>query len=134
MSVDPTQLKRGLFALRLGVFIVFFMWTIDKFINPGHTVSVFKRYYLIEDLGLQLAYVIGAAQLLLVLGFLVGVKKRLTYGALLLMHSISTISTWQMYLDPWGPKNLLFFAAFPMLAAIYALYILRDADTLLSIQ
>jgi len=57
-----------------------------------------------------------------------------TYGAILAMHTVSTLSAFHMYLDPWGPKNLLFFAAWPMLAAIYSLYILRDEDTLLSVS
>jgi len=42
------------------------------------------------------------------------------------------IFTCRQYLNPW--QNLLFFAAWPMLAACVALYLLRDADTLLSVD
>lgn len=128
-----SNLKKALLSLRLGVFIVMFMWTIDKFINPGHAAKVFAHFYAFKGLSETLAYTVGALQLLLVLGFLVGYKKRWTYGAILLMHAVSTFSSFQMYLDPWGPKNLLFFAAWPMLAAIYSLYILREEDTLLTV-
>ncbi len=131
---EKKKLKLSLLSLRLGVFIVFFMWTIDKFINPSHTAGVFKRFYLIEGLGQNVAYVLGALQLLLVLGFLFGIKKRLTYGTIFVLHAISTFSTWEKYLDPWGPRNLLFFAAIPMLAAIFALYNLRDSDTLFTFK
>ena len=48
------------------------------------------------------------------------------------MHTVSTLSSWRQYLDPFD--NLLFFAAWPMLAACIALYLLRDHDNLLSIN
>lgn len=133
-GLEKKKLSKALFSLRLGVFIVFFMWTIDKFVNPGHAAAVFKKFYLIEGLGAYLSYGLGALQLAIVIGFLLGMKKRFTYGALLVMHFISTFSTWEMYLDPWGPRNLLFFAAFPMLAAIYTLYVMRNSDTYLTIK
>jgi len=129
-----TNLKKGLFALRIGIFIVMFMWSIDKFINPNHAAAVFKKYYLIEGLGASVSYILGTLQIFLVLSFLLGLFKRFSYGAVLLLHTVSTLSSWQMYLDPWGPKNLLFFAAFPMLAAIFCLYLLREEDTLLTLK
>jgi hypothetical protein len=131
---ESKRLRLCLLSLRIGVFIVFFMWTIDKFVNPNHTAGVFKRFYLIEGLENNIAYILGALQLILVLGFILGIKKRLTYGSLLLLHSISTLSTWEKYLDPWGPRNLLFFTAIPMLAAIFTLYNLRDSDTLFTFK
>lgn len=131
---ESKRLKLSLLSLRLGVFVVFIMWTIDKFVNPNHTAGVFKRFYLIEVLDNNLSYVLGVFQLLLVLGFVLGIKKRLTYGSLLFLHTISTLSTWEKYLDPWGPRNLLFFAAIPMLAAIFTLYNLRESDTLLTLK
>lgn len=131
---DDKKLKWSLFSLRAGVFLVFIMWTIDKFVNPSHTAAVFNKFYLIEKIGASTSYLLGGLQLLLVLGFLFGIKKRITYGALLVFHTISTFSTWQMYLNPWGSRNLLFFAAFPMLAAIIALYNLREHDDLFTLK
>jgi putative oxidoreductase len=63
----------------------------------------------------------------LVLAFLVGFKKRITYGLVLLLHAGSTFSSFTKYIDTFN--NLLFFAAWPMLAACLALYLLRDEDT-----
>lgn len=128
------RLALSLLALRVGVFIVMIMWTIDKFVNPGHAAAVYKKFYLIGGLSTELSYAIGGLQLLVVLGFLVGAFKRWTYGILLVIHAISTFSTWQMYLDPWGPRNLLFFAAFPMLSALIALFLLRDHDKMWSLH
>lgn len=134
MKSNQKSLARALFSLRLGVFIVMFMWTLDKFINPAHTGKVFAKYYMFDGLSLGLTYVIAVLQMLLVFSFLLGVKKRWSYGAILLMHTVSTLSTYMMYLNPWGPKNLLFFAAWPMLAAIFSLYILREDDTLFTLK
>jgi putative oxidoreductase len=45
---------------------------------------------------------------------------------------VSTLASFGKYVAPFEPHNLLFFAAWPMLAACIALYLLRDSDTLLS--
>jgi len=133
MTFDK-KLSLSLLSLRLGVFLVMFMWTIDKFINPTHASRVFSHYYKIDNLSEILSYSLGGLQLVLVLAFLFGIKRKLTYGAILIMHLVSTLSSYKMYLDPWGPKNLLFFAAWPMLAAILSLYLLREKDNLLTFR
>lgn len=125
--MSDTRIANALFTLRLGVFIVMLMWTLDKFVNPQHTAAVFDSFYGLGNIGPGLFMLIGALQLVLVLAFVAGFRKRLTYGAVFLLHAVSTLSSWQQYLD--GFNNLLFFAAWPMLAACYALYILRDMDT-----
>ncbi|MGJ8693969.1 MAG: hypothetical protein ACSHW0_15985 [Thalassotalea sp.] len=120
------RLQWSLFSLRLGVFIVMIMWTLDKFINPGHSTSIFERYYGISGSNDTIAYILGALQLLLVLAFLFGIKKRITYGVIFVLHGMSTLSSYAKYLD--GFNNLLFFTAWPMWAACLALYLLRDQD------
>jgi len=125
MSTE-SRLQIPLFTLRLGVFIVMLMWTLDKFVNPAHSAAVFENFYLISGLGSTVFLIIGLLELALIIGFLLGVKKTITYGAVLILHSVSTLSSWQQYL---GFDSLLFFAAWPMLAACYALFVLRDLDT-----
>ena len=122
------RLPVALLTLRLGVFVVMLMWTLDKFIRPEHSARVFANFYGLSGLEQPLFYAIGAAESLLILGFLLGVAKRLTYAAVLVLHAISTFSSYKQYLHPFD--NLLFFAAWPMLAACFALYYLRDYDTL----
>lgn len=124
-----TNLPKALLSLRLGVFLVMLMWTLDKFVNPEHAAGVFASFYGLDGLGTAIVMVIGVLELLLILAFVAGLYKRWTYGAVLVLHGLSTLSSWQMYL---GFENLLFFAAWPMLAACYALFILRDEDTLLT--
>jgi hypothetical protein len=64
--------------------------------------------------------------------FGLGFKKQFSYGAILILHSISTFSSYSNYLDPWN--NLLFFAAWPMLAACFSIYLLREQDKAFSLS
>lgn len=123
-------LARSLLMLRLGVFIVMLMWTLDKFFNPAHTSKIFSGFYGIDWLTENLFIIVGILELLLILAFVVGLWRRWSYGGVLLIHTISTLSSYKQYMAPFD--NLLFFAAWPMLAACLALYWLRDWDTLCS--
>jgi putative oxidoreductase len=102
-------------------------WTLDKFVQPDHSARVFENFYGLGGFGGAVFYLIGALELLLILAFVAGLWKRVSYGLVLILHGISTLSSYQQYLDPFN--NLLFFAAWPMLAACVTLYLLRDQDT-----
>lgn len=125
---DKHKIANALLFLRLGVFIVILMWTLDKFVNPGHAAGVFENFYGLSGWGPTVFMIIGALELLLLIGFVIGFKKRLTYGLIFVIHAISTLSSWKQYINPFD-GNLLFFAAIPMLAACWALYSLRELDT-----
>lgn len=127
----PSALPLSLLLLRIGVTIVMGFWTIDKLLNPDHAGKVFKGFYGIDAVGEQSLAVIAIVQGLIVLAFALGAFKTASYGAVLIMHAISTLASWKQYLDPF--ENLLFLAAWPMLAACVALFLLRDFDRLLSV-
>lgn len=127
------RLEISLLLLRLGVFTVMAVWTTDKFVNPAHAAGVFENFYAIPGAGAALIWTIATLEVALVLTFVAGLYKRFTYGAILLLHGVSTLSAFRQYLDPFE-GNLLFFAAWPMLAACVTLYLLRDQDTLLSLD
>lgn len=126
------RLEISLLLLRLGVFTVMAVWTSDKFVNPAHAAGIFEKFYAIPGAGAAAIWALAGLEVVLVLGFVAGLYKRFTYGAVLLLHGISTLSAFGQYLAPFEGSNLLFFAAWPMLAACVALYLLRDQDTLLS--
>jgi len=126
---SPTRLEYGLLLLRLGVATVMVPWSIDKIVNPEHTARVFENFYFISGLDATVAAVLGIGQLAIVIAFLLGLFKKWTYGAVLLIHAVATLTSWQQYLD----FNLLFYAAWPMLAACIMLFMLRDEDTLYNI-
>lgn len=123
-----------LLLLRFGVFVVMFIWTIDKLVRPEHASKIFAGFYGIANLGNLPLYLIGAFELVILLAFLAGFQKRFSYGFVLLLHGISTLSSFKQYLNPFTGPNLLFFAAWPMLTACIALYVLRDLDTLWAVR
>ncbi len=127
---ENNKLEKALLSLRLGVFIVMLIWTIDKFVNPEHAAAVYSNFYFITGLDNYMFMIIGIIELVILITFLVGYKKKLSYGIVFLIHAISTLSSYQQYLDPFTSPNLLFFAAWPMLAACFTLYYLRDKDVL----
>lgn len=134
MIEQDKKLELSLLLLRLSVFLVMFMWAIDKFINPGHAAKVYESFYYIGGLGNAVMYVIGAMEMVILLLFLAGYKKKYTYGAVLVLHAVSTLSSFKQYLAPFDGPNLLFFAAWPMLAACLALFLLRDQDKIWSVS
>jgi putative oxidoreductase len=123
----------ALLILRVTVFLVMVIWTIDKFVRPAHAASVYEHFYFLRGLGPMIIYSIGVAELVLLLGFVIGFAPRFTYGLVLLLHAVSTFSSFQQYFHPFQGPNILFFAAWPMLGACFTLYYLRDLDTLWSI-
>lgn len=127
---NPTQ--RALLFLRLSIFTVMLMWTLDKFVNPGHAIAVFNKFYHLGGLNSVAIGTIAALELVLITAFVLGYRKTFSYGAVLALHAVSTLSSYHQYLNPW--PNLLFFAAIPMLAACWALFSLRSQDTLFTVR
>lgn len=126
MNQLEKRLAWSLLTLRLSVFIVMLMWALDKWINPGHTAAVFDNFYGISGLGEMAAAVLGGLQIILCILFVLGVAKFLTYGIIFILHGVSTLSSYAQYLDAFN--NLLFLAAWPMWAACFTLFVMRDHD------
>jgi len=124
------QLARSLAFMRLTVFVVFLVWTLDKFLRPEHASAVFQNFYFSPGFGPTASYAIGGLQLVIIVAFVLGFQKKYSYGAVFLMHLISTLTSYKQYLAPYEGSNILFFAAWPMLAACAALYHLREHDTM----
>jgi putative oxidoreductase len=133
MTDQDKKLQLSLLLLRLSVFLVMFMWTIDKFINPGHAAKVYENFYHIAGLQSVVMYGIAVIEMIILLLFLAGFLKKYTYGAVLIFHAVSTFSSFKQYLSPFEGPALLFFAAWPMLAVCITLFLLRDQDRMLSI-
>ncbi|AEG01930.1 hypothetical protein [Methylomonas methanica] len=71
-----TALRWSLFLMRLAVFTVMLMWTLDKFVNPGHATKIFATFYSIQGLKSTVLMVLAALELLILGGFLLGIYKR----------------------------------------------------------
>lgn len=94
---ETDRIEWSLFLLRFGVFVVMFAWTLDKFIQPDHAAHVYEKFYFIGGLGPAIMMVIGMAELLIILAFMAGLWKRFTYGFVMVIHGISTLSSWEFY-------------------------------------
>ncbi|MGK7908267.1 MAG: MauE/DoxX family redox-associated membrane protein [Synechococcus sp.] len=122
------RLPTVLFLLRLSVFAVFLVWVLDKFLNPAHTAAVFANFYFIGNLSATVSYVLGVIQLVILVAFLLGFRKTWSYALVMVMHGVSTFSSYKQFLNPYDGANILFYAAWPMLAACVTLFMLRDYD------
>lgn len=125
-----SKLTNCLFFMRLSIALVLLMWTVDKFVNPSHAVAVYDKFYFIPaEIAANLMIGIAAAEMVLIVLFVIGRFKSITYLMVLLIHAVSTITPITVYLNPFEGAGLLFFAAWPMLAACYTLYVFRNEDT-----
>ena len=122
------KLQNPLLALRYSVALVLTLWTLDKFINPTHASKVYESFYFLSIPSSVMLF-IWIAELILIVLFLIGRYKKTTYLLVFIIHWVSTLSAVAKYFSPFEGSNLLFFAAWPMLAACYALYALREEDT-----
>ena len=86
-----------------------------------------------------MTYVVGAVLTLMSVAFIIGAYKRWVYLYGFAIHAITVIFTWVRIVDPYGlmeksdlfrgkPEHL-FLASVPVLAAFWALYVMRDSDT-----
>jgi hypothetical protein len=106
-----------------------------RFVKKAQAASrIMEHFYFIKSVSSLMIYIIGALELTVLLGFVAGLAKKWTYGLVLLFHAVSTLSSYEQYLHPLVAPNMLFFAAWPMLGACFALYYLRDLDTLWSVR
>lgn len=121
------RLRIALLGLRISLAAVFAAWALDKFVNPDHGAAVFQGFYGLNAVPPSLVYAAGGVQAVLVAAFALGIAKTWSYGAVLAMHAVTTAVSWKAYL---GLDNILFFSAWPMLAGLVALWLLRDEDRL----
>lgn len=133
LTTDQDRLQLSLFLIRVSVFGVMLLWTIDKFINPAHASQVYEHFYFIAGLEHEVMYVLGALELMVLIAFLIGFEQTWSYGMVMIFHAVSTLASWKIYLDPFGAPNILFFTAWPMLAACITLFLMRRHDRFMTL-
>ena len=128
------RLPISLLVLRLSIGWFLMQWAIEKFVKPEVSAKIFSAFYKLP-LDLELAPIVGGLQILLVLAFLTGFLKPLSYGLIATMHSVTTASTWKSIFMPFADgSNHLFTTGVPVLAACWILFALRDQDVMFSID
>jgi uncharacterized membrane protein YphA (DoxX/SURF4 family) len=128
MQIDQTRLAFALLALRLTLGVFLLQWGIEKFVVPATTTAIFRNFYGLE-VGGAMPALLGTGQVVLALALLAGILPRVSYGAALLLHTVTVFVTVPRLLAPWNPvSNHFFIAGVPVLAGFLALYLLRDGD------
>jgi hypothetical protein len=84
------RLPLALLLTRLSVFLVMFVWTVDKFVEPQHASKIMAEFYLAGGVGSAVIYLLAAIELAVILAFLFGFAKQWSYGLVLLVHAVST--------------------------------------------
>ncbi|MCC3862007.1 hypothetical protein [Pseudemcibacter aquimaris] len=128
MSVNQAlqnKIQISLFLMRVSIFLVMFVWTVDKFTDTNMAIQIYEAFYFIGGVSTEIMLALGAIEMVLILAFVAGLWKNITYSAVLVLHGISTLSSWKQYIN----MELLFYAAWPMFAGCIMLYLLRDLDT-----
>ncbi len=132
-NVRSRQLERrlplALVLLRVTVGIFFLLWAVEKLVMPEVTASIWEKFYRIP-ISLNLAYPIGVVNSLMALALIAGFLRTVTYAYWTLFHTISVLSTWSYLIKPFGGPNHLFLAGVPIVAAMVALFMLREWDVL----
>ncbi|MGF1606232.1 MAG: hypothetical protein ACFB22_07815 [Rhodothalassiaceae bacterium] len=130
--LSERRLALCLLLLRISLTVFMAIWVADKFLNPGHTAAVFAGFYGVErDLAARFSWLLGLIQGFFVLAFALGYRRTISYGVLLAMHLVSTLSSYKQLLNPFNPERvywILFYAAIPTLAAFLILFLLRQHD------
>ena len=129
---DEMKVKVSLFAMRLGVFIVFMAWTLDKIINYSHNSGMIQHYYGV-GISQPILLAIGIGELIILLFFVAGMFKKYTYGFILIAHTVTTIvSGWRLF-PPYEMHQLLYFGSLPMLGACIGLFLMKEKDRLFTL-
>ena len=127
------NLKLPLFLTRLSIFYFMLPWQLMRFTAPEQVVGIAKRHYKFT-MPESLPLITGVFMMAILIAFLLGVKKRISYGLVLVLHTIGTLMTLPKLVIGLESFYILFLAAIPVIFAMLLLYILRDEDTMLSLN
>lgn len=134
ISTENSKLPLALFIMRISIALFLLPWIVEKFTKPETAAKIFSHFYHIDNLSTTASYGIGVLWLALLLAFVTGFKKRVSYGLVMGLHGLGTVFTWKQLLPFLETHNHLFLAALPTLGAMVALYLLRDNDTMLAFK
>jgi len=130
----PSNIKIPLFFTRLSIAYFLLPWVLMRFVKPENAKGIAAKYYKISSMPEIATTIIGVLWVLLLVAFVAGFKKRISYGLVLIIHTVGTLWTLPYLIVGTSTANLLFFAAIPVIGAMWLLYALREHDTFLSIN
>jgi len=126
------SLKLPLFLTRLSIFYFMLPWQLMRFTKPESVIGIAKTHYKFT-MPESLPMITGVLMMVLLIAFVVGFKKKITYLLVFILHAIGTLMTLPKLIIGLESFYILFLAAIPAAAAMFLLWKLRDEDTMLSI-
>lgn len=99
-----SKLEASLLLMPLAIAAFLLVWAVDKVIAPEHAQAVFSHFYF-SELSRPALKAIGIVQMVVIAAFAVGFARFWTYGAVLVMHTASTTSTYAQLLNPLGRRS-----------------------------
>lgn len=140
------RLNIALLVLRLSIGSFLFVWASLKFLRPEWMVNVFRGTYKLSWVTQEYAFFVGGLQMILVVLFILGAWRTVTYGLTTIMHGtgiigallsgsllfkgglIKALSTGVFKIGYTSfPANLLW-TSVATLGALIALFLLRHHD------
>ena len=122
----------ALLLLRLGLAWFLAVWAINKIIEPGQYVRIWGYFHGI-DIGANMPYFMGGAQIVICLMAALGLWRIVSYGLLFLMHLVTVIVIFPSLIAPFViennfPTNRNSAIALAALGGFAALWLLRHRD------
>ena len=132
-TIHLSSLRLPLFLTRLSIFLFLLPWQLMRFSKPENINGIAEKYYKFSmpEVG---STITGVLMMALLVAFLFGFKRRISYGLVAVLHGIGTAMTIPNLIPGLEGYNQLFLAAVPALMAMVLLYCLRNEDTLLTIE
>ena len=127
------SLRLPLFLTRLSIFYFMLPWHLMRFTAPEQVVGIAKKHYKFT-MPESLPMITGIIMMALLIAFVAGFKKKITYLLVFILHAVGTLMTLPKLIIGLESFYILFLAAIPAAAAMYLLYVLRDEDTMLTID
>jgi len=122
------RLATSLMIIRITIAAFFGAWASLKFYRPEWFENVFTNMYGLEFVTRDASTYVGAAQVLLVFLFLIGMWRTFSYGALVLMQGAGILGSIPNLINYTSYPNNLMWAAVPAFGAAVALFIMRQED------
>lgn len=125
--------RTTLLLLRVGLFLFMMIWAVEKFVRPEAFQNIFGSFYGF-DAGNAVIYAFGAVQVVILLLFVAGACKTISYALVMAMNLITLLVSYRQLLAPFEGGNHLFAASIVVAAASVGLFLARQEDTLLVID
>jgi hypothetical protein len=106
-------------------------WQLMRFTKPESVIGIAERHYKFT-MPEAVPMITGVLMMILLIAFVTGFKKKISYLLVLILHALGTLMTLPKLIIGLESFYILFAAAIPAVFAMLLLYILRDEDTMLS--